>query len=112
MSFDYQKAMSVVENDKDLFNELFQIFLEDKDNTFSQIESALQENKSEIVERSAHSLKGALSNLGATTAVESAYTLEKLAHSNDALSIKAAFDELKNQINNFIEKVKESEDLK
>ena len=73
---DRQTMLRSVENDLVLLNELAEIFFAESPGLLAQIRAGLAEHNAEAVERSAHTLKGALSNFGAIRACEAARELE------------------------------------
>ena len=84
--FDREKFLANLNNDLELFQELIDIFLEDRPRLADDLRSAVSEGNAEALRRSAHSLKGAVSNF--TTG--EAYTL--LAELEDA-GIKNRLDD-------------------
>ncbi len=77
-----------VEEDEELLAEMVQLFLDDIPNLLDTMRAALQRGDMEVLERSAHSLKGAASNLSAKPAADAALKLEKDAKNNNAESAK------------------------
>ena len=73
---DRAAMLSTVEQDLVLLRELVEIFLAEAPGLLAQIRSGVNEKRAEIVERAAHTLKGALSNFGARRACEVARQLE------------------------------------
>lgn len=73
---DRKTLLGSVENDLDLLRELAEIFFAESPSLLAQIRTGLAEHDPEQVERSAHTLKGALSNFGAMRACEAARELE------------------------------------
>ncbi len=85
---DLVSLLERVEGDKELLTEMVQLFLEDAPNLLNAMRDALQRGDMEVLERSAHSLKGAASNLSAKPAAAAALKLEKDAKNNNAESAK------------------------
>lgn len=89
--FDRESALARVGDDEELLSELVKIFLDDYPNNLKAIQVALAEGDSSLLERAAHSLKGAVANFGAEDVVREAFELERkgragdLAHANDNL---------------------------
>ena len=77
-----------VEGDQELLAEMVQLFLDDIPNLLNAMRDALQRGDMVVLERSAHSMKGAASNLSAKQAADAALKLEKDAKSNHIESAK------------------------
>ena len=73
---DRETMLGSVENDLDLLHELAELFFAESPGLLAQIRSGIAQNKPELVERCAHTLKGALSNFGARRACQAARELE------------------------------------
>jgi two-component system, sensor histidine kinase and response regulator len=69
-------ALDRVGGDEDLLAEVAQLFLEDYPNSLREIEEAVSRGDAKLLERAAHTLKGAASNFGANPVVDSAFALE------------------------------------
>lgn len=65
-----------VENDLVLLRELAEIFFAEFPGLLAHIRGGIEEQNPELVERNAHTLKGALSNFGAHRACDAARELE------------------------------------
>jgi len=75
-SFDPETAMRQVDNDADLFKEIVGIFREDYPQYLAKIDNAIAQGNAHDLEHYAHSLKGAVGNLGARQVYEIALNLE------------------------------------
>jgi CheY-like chemotaxis protein len=84
-----------VEGDQELLTEMIHLFQEDAPNLVAAMRDALEKGEMTVLERSAHSLKGALSNLSAKAAAAAALQLEKDANSKNAESAKKSFAQVK-----------------
>jgi len=73
---DCKTMLGSVENDLGLLQELVEIFFAECPGLLAQIRAGVMDSNPETVERSAHTLKGALSNFGALRACEAARELE------------------------------------
>ncbi len=78
VGLDRDLALSRVGGDLDLLKEIAAIFLEDLPRSVAKIEESISTKDFELLERSAHGLKGAASNFGASDVVEFALNLEKM----------------------------------
>lgn len=77
---------------------MIQLFQEDTPNLLAAMHAALQSGDMAVLERSAHSLKGAASNLSAKAAATAALQLEKDAKNKDALSAQRSLAEVERAI--------------
>jgi signal transduction histidine kinase/HPt (histidine-containing phosphotransfer) domain-containing protein len=73
----------IVDDDKALLAELGQIFLEDYPVQMTGIRKAIDSGDARQLERTAHSLKGALGTIAAPSAQTLAYELETMGHTAD-----------------------------
>ena len=85
---DLVSLLQRVEDDKELLAEMVQLFIDDLPTLINTMHDALQRGNMLVLERSAHSLKGAAGNLSAKHAAAAAMKLEKDANNNDAESAK------------------------
>jgi two-component system sensor histidine kinase/response regulator len=91
-------AMRNMEGDKDLLAELVEIFVEDYPLRLSEINEALAREDAKTVEHTAHSLKGALGNLGAEAGQRLALRLETLGRDGNLEEAKSAVDDLAKEL--------------
>jgi PAS domain S-box-containing protein len=89
---DLDSLLSRLDNDRELFLEISNLFKRDYKIILENISSAFQESDYEAISRAAHTLKGMAGNLSANRAMDSALKLEKAA--NDAIrsEVKSAVD--------------------
>jgi CheY-like chemotaxis protein len=80
-----------VEGDQELLTEMIHLFQEDAPNLLAAMRDALERGDMVVLERSAHSLKGALSNLSAKATAAAALQLEKDANCKNAELAKKSF---------------------
>jgi HPt (histidine-containing phosphotransfer) domain-containing protein len=83
-----------VEGDQELLTEMIHLFQEDSPNLLAAMRDALQRGDMAMLERSAHSLKGALSNLSARATAAAALQLEEDAHNKNAESAKKSLAQI------------------
>jgi two-component system sensor histidine kinase/response regulator len=88
-----------VEGDQDLLTEMIHLFQEDGPNLLVKMRDALQRGDMALLERSAHSLKGAVSNFSAKAAADAALHLENDARNKDAKSAKESLLEVERAVN-------------
>jgi signal transduction histidine kinase/CheY-like chemotaxis protein len=77
-----------VEGDQELLTEMIQIFMEEAPALLQAMRESLQVGDMTLLERSAHSLKGAVSNLSSKSAANAALKLERDAKENNSRSAK------------------------
>ena len=78
-----------VEGDQELLAEIIHVFLADAPQLLVAMRNALQQGDMILLERAAHSMKGAASNMSASAAVSAASQLEQNAKKKDAESSKS-----------------------
>jgi two-component system sensor histidine kinase/response regulator len=86
---DRASLLERVEGDQELLTELIRLFLTDAPHLLDAMRNALQQGDMTLLERSAHSMKGAAGNLSAQVTVNAASQLERSAKKGDAESSKA-----------------------
>jgi HPt (histidine-containing phosphotransfer) domain-containing protein len=91
---DRVSLMARVEGDQELLTEMIQIFKEEAPALMAAMRSALQSGDWIVLERSAHSLKGAASNLSSKSAASVALKLEHDAQNKDEGSAKLSLAEV------------------
>jgi len=79
-----------VEGDQELLTEMIHLFQQDAPNLLSDMRDALERADMPVLERSAHSLKGAAGNLSALRTAAAALQLERDAKNRDAESARAS----------------------
>lgn len=87
-----------VGGDEDLLHEITTIFLSEYPELLDDIRDAIAASDARKLERSAHSLKGAVSNFGAHAATQAAYRLEDLGRHNRLECAAVALAELETQL--------------
>ena len=80
---DYETALERLGNDKDLLDEALKIFWEDVPTLAKRLKNGLQASDCQLVQREAHSLKGAAAAIGAKRLRETALRLEIAAGEKD-----------------------------
>jgi len=95
---DRASLMERVEGDQELLVELVNLFLEDAPRLLAAMRAALQRGDMQVLERSAHSMKGAAGNLSAHATVAAAALLEKNAKSGDTESSKVSLAALEEAV--------------
>ena len=85
---DRASLLERVEGDQELLAEMIQLFLADAPQLLGAMRNALQQGDMPLLERSAHSMKGAAGNMSAQVTVGTALQLEQSAKKGDAESSK------------------------
>ena len=106
--FDFEAAINRVEGDEDLYRELFDLFLSDSDQTLETIRTAIESGNHTQVERTAHSIKSSLGNLGGMKAFDAALKLEMAGKAcNPKTDESALFEVLQNEVDAFVQAARE-----
>jgi HPt (histidine-containing phosphotransfer) domain-containing protein len=91
-------ALDRVGGDKELLEEVAQLFLETSPDLVAEIGRAVAAGNAEALERAAHTLKGSVGNFGAEAAFEAALRLEKMGRSRDLSGVEAALRALEEEM--------------
>ena len=105
-TFDLSGAMETVLGNKDLFREIAGMFLENCSDYIARIKKGIEGNDASILEREAHSLKGAIGNFGAREAHEAADRLEKLGEEGEMTAAAEELSNLERALNEFASEMK------
>jgi len=96
--FDLPKALGIVDGNKDLFQDITKMLLENLPNDLGKIREAIAVSDSHKLEQEAHSLKGALGNFGAKRSFDAAYRLEKIGKDGKMDESEDAFKTLEKEV--------------
>jgi two-component system sensor histidine kinase/response regulator len=99
---DRASLLERVEGDQELLTEMIHLFQEDAPHLLAAMRDALQQGDMAVLERSAHSLKGALSNLSAKAAAAASLQLEKDAKNKDTKSTKESLESVERALKNLM----------
>lgn len=86
--FDRNVALCRVGGDADLLKEIAILFLDDYPKSLSELHEAVKTGDAKRVERTAHGLKGAVSNFGARPAVDAALQLETMGRAQKLVEVE------------------------
>lgn len=86
--FDRGVALSRVGGDAELLREIAILFLDDYPKSLNDLREAIQTGDARRVERTAHGLKGSVSNFGARPAVDAALQLETMGRAQKLVEIE------------------------
>ncbi len=92
--FDRPTALSYVDGDLGLLQEMAEMFLADYPQRLADIQAAIAASDSQALMRAAHSLKGGLATFAAKAAYEAALRLELMGHNGDLLHTREAYASL------------------
>ncbi|MDX8378456.1 MAG: response regulator [Gallionella sp.] len=100
---DFDQARIIMDDDRDLFDEIVNLFLEDAPSQMQKIKEALAKNDVKLMQRSAHTLKGMAGVFAAEHTLRVAELVEKMAGKPEGhhavMQLDAALSELINAIN-------------
>src|SRR3954470_22765727 len=97
-AFDRAELLERVGNDMAFLAETVEMLAADGRSLVGEIRAAVQAGDGAAVGRSAHALKGMISNFCAPTAQEAAMVLEKLGKTGDLAAAPRAVDDLAGQV--------------
>jgi len=106
--FDLSKALEVVAGNKELFQEIFDLFLENLPGYLTQIKEEIARGDARALERAAHRLKGSVGNFGAKRSYETAYRLEQLGKDGKTDEAGDALKELERELKALEKEIKNS----
>jgi two-component system, sensor histidine kinase and response regulator len=84
---DRELALSRVGGDAELLKEIAELFLDEYPRVLDELRDAIARGNAKDVERTAHGLKGSVSNFGARTAVEAARVLESMGRAQQLAEV-------------------------
>jgi signal transduction histidine kinase/DNA-binding response OmpR family regulator len=105
-TFDLAGAMETVSGNEDLFREIAGMFIETCPDYIAKIKEGVAGSDAGILEREAHSLKGAVGNFSAKEAHEAAYHLEKLGKEGNMATAKEGLSNLERALNELVSEMK------
>ena len=88
----------MVGGDKELLDELLNMFIADYPKKIEEIEKAIKNKNFEMLREIAHSLKGASGNLGLTEIYELCLKLENMGKEKDLSNAEDVLDRLKEEL--------------
>ena len=86
-ALDRSLALSRVGGDAELLKEIAQLFIDEYPRVMDELRDAISRGDAKGVERTAHGLKGSVSNFGAITAVDAARTLETMGRAQQLAEV-------------------------
>ncbi len=94
---DIKEFLERIQNDKSLFWELLDIFVEDFQQKKGQLREALQKNDATQVRKLAHALKGSSANISAHQLAVVLLELEKKGKNNDLSGVDVLLTDMENK---------------
>ena len=104
---DRDNLIKSFENDRGLFKELVEIFVNDYPQMINTLRTSLKALDAETFSRTAHSLKGMLRNFQAETAADTAFDLEKKGKQGELDGTDAILENLAAQLDEVAQKLKQ-----
>ena len=95
---DLEAALDRLGGDRELYVELVEVFRNECPGVAAEIRRAIDERDLRVLQRSAHTLRGASSNLGAVAVSEAALELERRAATKDVEGSSEQFEILQKEI--------------
>jgi two-component system, sensor histidine kinase and response regulator len=105
-TFDLSSAMETVLGDEDLFREIAGMFIGSCSDYIARIREGVAGKDAGILEREAHSLKGAVGNFGAREAHEVASRLEKLGKEGKTATAEEELSKIERALNELTSEMK------
>lgn len=99
-AFDSAVALSRLDGDAELLTEMAALFLDDYPRQLLVIRQAIERGESQVVERAAHALKGAIGSFAAQRASDAAFRLEVIGRTGELRLASEAFDHLEATVEN------------
>ena len=98
LPYDHDAALARLEGDLELLAEVAESFREEAPDLLSEIRRSIAQQDPDGLERSAHTLKGAVGNFSAAPAFEGALGLEMMGKRQEMDGAEAAFDDLEQNV--------------
>jgi HPt (histidine-containing phosphotransfer) domain-containing protein len=101
------RTLEQLEGDENLLRDIARIFLEEAPKLIARLRDGIGTRNAELLERTAHSLKGQLAYLGAYGASQKSRELEDTGQRGDFQSAQRIVDELEREIAGVLEAMRE-----
>jgi two-component system sensor histidine kinase/response regulator len=102
------QALEQLDGDENLLREIAGIFFEEAPKLLARLHEGISGRNSELVERTAHSLKGQLGYLGASAASQKSRELEDIGHRGEFQRASRIVEELEREIGGVIEAMRQA----
>jgi len=100
--FDYAAILGAFDGDIELMAEIAGVFLKNCPQLLAEVRAAIAEGDSRALNRSAHSLKGSISNFAVPDAYQAALRLETMGRDGDLSQAEDAFRSLAAEIDSLV----------
>jgi HPt (histidine-containing phosphotransfer) domain-containing protein len=87
-----------LENDFELFKELAELFIKESPKLLAAVEEAVKNKNALKIGKTAHTIKGAISNFSAEKAYQAALNLEKIGINNELDKVESALINLASEV--------------
>ena len=96
--FDHRAVLSRLDGDVELLGQLVEMFFQECPDYLGQIRAAIDDHDQEALRKSAHGLKGPVSTLSLTTALEAVLQLERIGKSDSMEGAQSVYDDLNREL--------------
>ena len=96
--FDRRAVLHRLDGDVELLGQLVEMFFQECPEYLDQIRAAISDQDNEALRKSAHGLKGPVSTLGLTSALDAVLELEGIGKSDSMEGSQSAYDELNREL--------------
>jgi HPt (histidine-containing phosphotransfer) domain-containing protein/CheY-like chemotaxis protein len=96
-----QAALECTDGDAELLQSLIELYFEQEPGLLAQIRASIERRDADLLERSAHSLKGSISVFAAADARQAAFILENIGRESSWDSARAALENLERELTRF-----------
>ncbi|MFV9644981.1 MAG: Hpt domain-containing protein [Desulfobacterales bacterium] len=101
--FDRDYALEMTDGDTEFLKELVDLFNADYPQKLAGILRAIEEKDFDVIDKTAHSLKGASGNLGLNRVYELAFEIERMGKAKNIEGIDKIYQELEEELERFKE---------
>jgi len=98
MILDTEELLEETDRDRDLLQQMFQIFAADVDRRMTRIRQAVADADAHTIAAEAHAIKGGVGNFFAGETYETAASLEAMGRANDLAEVAPAVAQLESQL--------------
>jgi len=105
---DLKEAMTRLDDDYELLEEIWDVFLEDAPNQINILEKSIREKDFMTVAHQSHSLKGAAANIGAVGTADLAGRLQRFAERKKMEDVEKIYGTLKKEMEKLISSLSDS----
>jgi CheY-like chemotaxis protein/HPt (histidine-containing phosphotransfer) domain-containing protein len=102
---DFAAALNRVEGDRELLEELMGMFTGQCSHDIAEIRKSLEAREMGLLERLAHTLKGASASLGAGCVADAASALEKQARTGEVGNAEKLFENLRREVDRLLPEI-------